>query len=160
MKRCCAEPRLTCWPLSVNERAASLRLSSPVAKEATVLIAPAWPYATGPRHIGHVVGFAVPGDVLARFWRLRGARVLMASGTDEHGTPITYEADKSGIPPKEFADRNNALIVDDLARLGMTYDIFTRTTTANHYRVTQELFLSSTKTVTWSRRSRWAHSTR
>jgi len=116
-------------------------LSSPVAKEATVLIAPAWPYANGPRHIGHVVGFAVPGDVLARFWRLRGARVLMASGTDEHGTPITYEADKSGIPPKEFADRNNALIVDDLARLGMTYDIFTRTTTANHYRVTQELFL-------------------
>src|SRR3989440_5654856 len=141
MKRCCAAPRLTCWPLSVNERAASLRLSSPVAKEATVLIAPAWPYANGPRHIGHVVGFAVPGDVLARFWRLRGARVLMASGTDEHGTPITYEADKSGIPPKEFADRNNALIVDDLARLGMTYDIFTRTTTANHYRVTQELFL-------------------
>jgi len=83
----------------------------------------------------------VPGDVLARFWRLRGARVLMASGTDEHGTPITYEADKNGIPPKDFADRNNALIVDDLVRLGMTYDIFTRTTTANHYRVTQDLFL-------------------
>jgi methionyl-tRNA synthetase len=88
-----------------------------------------------------VVGFAVPGDVLARFWRLRGARVLMASGTDEHGTPITYEADKNGIAPKDFADRNNALIVDDLVRLGMTYDIFTRTTTANHNRVTQELFL-------------------
>jgi methionyl-tRNA synthetase len=88
-----------------------------------------------------VVGFAVPGDVLARFERLRGSRVLMASGTDEHGTPITYEADKSGIPPKEFADRNSALIVDDLVRLGMTYDIFTRTTTANHYRVTQDLFL-------------------
>ena len=83
----------------------------------------------------------MPGDVLARFWRLRGARVLMASGTDEHGTPITYEADKNGIPPKDFADRNNALIVDDLVRLGMTYDIFTRTTTANHYRVTQDLFL-------------------
>ena len=107
----------------------------------SVLIAPAWPYANGPRHIGHVVGFAVPADVLARFWRLRGARVLMASGTDEHGTPITYEADKNGIPPREFADRNNALIVDDLVRLGMTYDIFTRTTTANHYRVTQDLFL-------------------
>ena len=112
-----------------------------VAERRTVLIAPAWPYANGPRHIGHVVGFAVPGDVLARFWRLRGARVLMASGTDEHGTPITYEADKNGIPPKDFADRNNALIVDDLVRLGMTYDIFTRTTTANHYRVTQDLFL-------------------
>ena len=83
----------------------------------------------------------MPADVLARFERLRGSRVLMASGTDEHGTPITYEADKQGIAPREFADRNNALIVEDLRRLGMTYDIFTRTTTANHYRVTQELFL-------------------
>jgi methionyl-tRNA synthetase len=88
-----------------------------------------------------VVGFAVPADVLARFERLRGSRVLMASGTDEHGTPITYEADKQGIPPREFVDRNSALIVEDLVRLGMTYDIFTRTTTANHYRVTQDVFL-------------------
>jgi len=107
----------------------------------TVLVAPAWPYANGPRHIGHVAGFAVPADVLARFERLRGSRVLMASGTDEHGTPITYEADKKGIPPREFVDLNNAVIVEDLRRLGMTYDIFTRTTTANHYRVTQDLFL-------------------
>ena len=91
--------------------------------------------------MGHVVGFAVPADVLARFERLRGSRVLMASGTDEHGTPITYEADKEGIPPRDFVDRNSALIVDDLVRLGMTYDIFTRTSTANHYRVTQDLFL-------------------
>ena len=83
----------------------------------------------------------MPADVLARFERLRGSRVLMASGTDEHGTPITYEADKAGVPPREFVDRNSALIVDDLRRLGMTYDIFTRTTTANHYRVTQDLFL-------------------
>ena len=110
-------------------------------EQKSILIAPAWPYANGPRHIGHVVGFAVPGDVLARYWRLRGAKVLMASGTDEHGTPITYEADKQKVPPKEFADRNNEVIVDDLVRLGMTYDIFTRTTTANHYRVTQDLFL-------------------
>jgi len=126
---------------SVIERAASLPLSSPVPERRTVLVAPAWPYANGPRHIGHVAGFAVPADVLARFERLRGSRVLMASGTDEHGTPITYEADKLGLPPREFADRNNALIVEDLRRLGMTYDIFTRTTTANHYRVTQDLFL-------------------
>jgi len=88
-----------------------------------------------------VAGFAVPADVLARFERLRGSRVLMASGTDEHGTPITYEADKAGVPPREFVDRNSSLIVDDLRRLGMTYDIFTRTTTANHYQVTQDLFL-------------------
>ena len=132
-------------PLTANPNdlfAQNVRDTVPqVTDRRTVLIAPAWPYANGPRHIGHVVGFAVPGDVLARFWRLRGARVLMASGTDEHGTPITYEADKNGIPPKEFADRNSALIVDDLVRLGMTYDIFTRTTTDNHYRVTQDLFL-------------------
>ncbi len=83
---------------------------------------------------------AVPADVLARFERLRGSRVLMASGTDEHGTPITYEADKNGIAPREFVDRNNALIVEDFRRLGMTYDVFTRTTTRNHYRVTQDLF--------------------
>jgi methionyl-tRNA synthetase len=88
-----------------------------------------------------VAGFAVPADVLARFERLRGSRVLMASGTDEHGTPITYESDKEGVPPREFVDRNNALIVEDLRKLGMTYDIFTRTTTPNHYRVTQDLFL-------------------
>ena len=104
-------------------------------------MAPAWPYANGPRHIGHLAGFAVPADVLARFERLRGSRVLMASGTDEHGTPITYEADKKGVAPREFVDENNAIIVEDLRRLGMTYDIFTRTTTANHYRVTQDMFL-------------------
>src|SRR5438067_8163342 len=85
-----------------------------VTKRRTVLIAPAWPYANGPRHIGHVVGFAVPADVLARFERLRGSRVLMASGTDEHGTPITYEADSKGIDPKDFVHQNNALIVDAL----------------------------------------------
>ena len=83
----------------------------------------------------------MPADVLARFERLRGSRVLMASGTDEHGTPITYESDRQGMAPRDFADRNNALIVEDLRRLGMTYDIFTRTTTTNHYRVTQDLFL-------------------
>ena len=83
----------------------------------------------------------MPADVLARFERLRGSRVLMASGTDEHGTPITYEADRKGVPPREFVDHNSAVIVEDLRRLGMTYDIFTRTTTANHYRVTQDLFL-------------------
>jgi len=88
-----------------------------------------------------VAGFAVPADVLARFERLRGSRVLMASGTDEHGTPITYEADRKGIAPQAFVDQNSAIIVEDLRRLGMTYDIFTRTTTRNHYRVTQGLFL-------------------
>ena len=105
-----------------------------------VLTAVAWPYANGPRHIGHVAGYGVPSDVFARFHRLRGNRVLMVSGTDEHGTPITYGADQEGIPPREFANRNNAIIVEDLRRLGLSYDTFTRTTTRNHYRVTQDLF--------------------
>ena len=105
-----------------------------------ILICVAWPYASGPRHIGHVAGFGVPSDVFARYQRLRGARVLMVSGTDEHGTPITYGADREGVSPREFADRNSAIIVEDLRRLGLTYDTFTRTTTANHYRVVQGLF--------------------
>src|SRR5260370_9700440 len=141
MRRCFAAPRRRCSPRSVSERAASLRLCSVGSERMTVLWARAWPYANGPRQVGHVAGFAVPADVLARFERLRGSHVLMASGTDEHGTPITYEADKEGVPPREFVDRNNALIVEDLRRLGMTYDIFTRTTTANHYRVTQNMFI-------------------
>src|SRR3989440_12341647 len=105
-----------------------------------ILVCVAWPYANGPRHIGHVAGYGVPSDVFARFQRLRGNRVLMVSGTDEHGTPITYGADREGIPPGEFADRNNAIIVEDQLKLGLSYDTFTRTTTANHYRVVQDVF--------------------
>src|SRR2546421_12294528 len=105
-----------------------------------ILISVAWPYANGPRHIGHVAGFGVPSDVFARYHRLRGSKVLMVSGTDEHGTPITYGADQLGISPREFADRNNEIIVEDLRRLGLSYDTFTRTTTRNHYRVVQDLF--------------------
>jgi methionyl-tRNA synthetase len=105
-----------------------------------ILVCVAWPYANGPRHIGHVAGYGVPSDVFARFQRLRGNQVLMVSGTDEHGTPITYGADKEGIPPREFADRNNAIIVEDQLKLGLSYDCFTRTTTRNHYRVVQDLF--------------------
>jgi methionyl-tRNA synthetase len=105
-----------------------------------ILVSVAWPYANGPRHIGHVAGFGVPSDVFARYHRLRGSNVLMVSGTDEHGTPITYGADELGISPSEFADRNNAIIVEDLRRLGLSYDTFTRTTTRNHYRVVQDVF--------------------
>ena len=105
-----------------------------------ILICVAWPYANGPRHIGHVAGFGVPSDIFARYHRLVGNEVLMVSGTDEHGTPITVQADKEGISPRELADRYNRVIGDDLYNLGLSYDLFTRTTTANHYRVTQDLF--------------------
>jgi methionyl-tRNA synthetase len=102
----------------------------------------AWPYANGPRHIGHVAGFGIPSDIWARWARMAGHEVLMVSGTDEHGTPITVEAEAQDMSPKELADRNNALIVEDLRGLGLSYDLFTRTTTENHYQVVQELFLS------------------
>jgi methionyl-tRNA synthetase len=106
----------------------------------TILSAPAWPYANGPRHIGHVSGFALPCDMFSRYQRMAGNRVLMVSGTDEHGTPIQVQADAEGVSARALADRYNRVIVEDLTSLGMTYDLFTRTTTANHYAVTQEIF--------------------
>jgi methionyl-tRNA synthetase len=105
-----------------------------------ILVAVAWPYANGPRHIGHVAGFGVPADVFARYHRLRGSRVLMVSGTDEHGTPIMVAADREGVSPRELADRMSAVIRNDLRDLGLSYDLFTRTTTKNHHRVTQDVF--------------------
>ncbi|MDT7597748.1 MAG: methionyl-tRNA synthetase, partial [Pseudonocardiales bacterium] len=109
---------------------------------APVLTAVAWPYANGPRHIGHVSGFGVPSDIFARYQRMAGNRVLMVSGTDENGTPIQVQADAEGVTPRELADKYNRLIVGDLQGLGLSYDLFTRTTTANHHRVVQELFLA------------------
>lgn len=106
----------------------------------SVLVSVAWPYANGPRHIGHVAGFGVPSDVFARYQRMSGAEVLMISGTDEHGTPLQVQADKEGVTVKDLADRYNRQIVEDLAGLGLSYDLFTRTTTRNHYAVVQELF--------------------
>jgi methionyl-tRNA synthetase len=105
-----------------------------------IFVAPAWPYASGPRHIGHAAGLAVPADILARYYRLRGNRVLMASGTDEHGTPVMVAADDEGVSPRELADRYNELIREDFKNLGISYDIFTRTTTRNHYRVVRDMF--------------------
>ena len=103
-------------------------------------MAVAWPYASGLRHIGHVAGFGVPSDTFARYHRLRGNDVLMVSGTDEHGTPVMVAADDAGESARDTAERFSRLIREDLRELGLSYDLFTRTTTANHYRVTQDLF--------------------
>src|SRR2546430_6051718 len=105
-----------------------------------ILTAVAWPYANGPRHIGHVAGFGVPSDVFSRYQRLAGNNVLMVSGTDEHGTPILVQADNEGLSARETADKYSRKIAGDLAGLGLSYDLFTRTTTGNHYRVVQALF--------------------
>src|SRR4029453_4032870 len=106
-----------------------------------VLTAVAWPYANGPRHIGHVSGFGVPSDIFARFMRMSGHDVLMVSGTDEHGTPILVQAELEGLGNRELADKYNRVIVDDLRSLGLSYDLFTRTTTPTPNGVFQGLFL-------------------
>jgi len=115
-------------------------LVAPNPSPKRILVAVAWPYASGPRHLGHVAGFGVPSDIFARYHRLKGNQVLMVSGTDEHGTPIQVQADAEGVTTRELADRYNAIIGQDLAALCMSYDLFTRTTTRNHHAVVQEIF--------------------
>lgn len=105
-----------------------------------VLACLAWPYANGPRHLGHVAGFGVPADVFSRYLRMSGDDVLMVSGSDEHGTPILVLADKEGVSARELVDTNHAIIAHQLADLGCSYDLYTRTTTRNHHAVAQELF--------------------
>jgi methionyl-tRNA synthetase len=105
-----------------------------------ILACAAWPYANGPRHIGHVSGFGLPCDMFARYQRMCGNPVLMVSGTDEHGTPIQVQADAEGVTARELADRYNRVIAEDLTGLDMSYDLFTRTTTRNHYAVVQDMF--------------------
>ena len=105
-----------------------------------ILTCAAWPYANGPRHIGHVSGFAVPADVFARYQRMAGNDVLMVSGTDEHGTAIQVKADGEGLTARQTADKYHQVIVEDLQGLGLSYDLYTRTTTLNHREVVQELF--------------------
>ena len=105
-----------------------------------ILAAVAWPYANGPRHIGHVSGFGVPSDVFSRYQRMIGNDVLMVSGTDEHGTAIQVQADKEGLTPQQTADKYHRVIAEDLQALGCSYDLYTRTTTLNHTAVVQELF--------------------
>ncbi|HMR21843.1 MAG TPA: class I tRNA ligase family protein, partial [Micropruina sp.] len=105
-----------------------------------ILTAVAWPYANGPRHIGHVSGFGVPSDVFSRYMRMAGHDVLMVSGTDEHGTAIQVQAEKEGLTPQATADKYHRVIAEDLAGLGCCYDLYTRTTTLNHRETVQELF--------------------
>jgi methionyl-tRNA synthetase len=106
-----------------------------------VFIGVAWPYANGPRHIGHAAGANVPADVFARFQRLMGRDVLMVSGSDMHGTPITFVADQRGTTPRAVAEENHAVIAEAFTRLGCSFDLYTTTLTENHYRVTQDMFL-------------------
>jgi methionyl-tRNA synthetase len=106
----------------------------------TIFIGVAWPYANGPLHLGHIAGCYLPADIFARFHRARGNRVLMVSGSDQHGTPVTVRADEEGIAPAEVADRFHRSFLDSWAGLGISFDLYTGTETDNHARVTHDIF--------------------
>ncbi len=101
----------------------------------------AWPYANGDLHLGHLAGAYIPCDTFARYQRLRGREVLMVSGSDTHGTPITVRADEEGITPREVVDRYHPRDIEAFIKLGVTFDLYTETDTENHWATTQKLFL-------------------
>jgi methionyl-tRNA synthetase len=107
----------------------------------TIFIGAAWPYANGPLHLGHIAGCYLSADVFARYHRARGNRVLMVSGSDMHGTPVTVRADQEGVSPAEVARRYHDSFCESWRRLGITWDLYTHTETANHTQVAHDIFL-------------------
>ena len=106
-----------------------------------ILVAVAWPYANGPLHLGHLAGAYLPPDIFARFLRTKGNEVAMVSGSDQHGTPITVKALEEGKTPAEVANHFHEEFLETWQRLGISFDLFTRTGTENHARVTHDIFL-------------------
>lgn len=107
-----------------------------------ILIAIAWPYANAEIHVGNITGSHLPGDIVARYHRLKGNKVLMVSGTDSHGTPVTLAADKEGKPVEEVYKKFHNGFLEVFKGWGITYDLFTATHTENHFKVTQAMFLA------------------
>ena len=105
-----------------------------------ILVAVAWPYANGSIHVGQAAGAYVPADIFARYHRLKGNEVLMVSGSDSHGTPVTLEAEKRGVSPEEVFGQYHAEFLDNWDRLGISFDLFTSTHTENHHEVAQDIF--------------------
>ena len=106
-----------------------------------ILVAVGWPYASGPLHLGHLGGAYLPPDIFARYHRLAGNDVLMVSGSDANGTPITVVADDLGITPEDVVKKYHPEILGYWDSLGISFDLFTTTMTENHHRVTQDFFL-------------------
>jgi methionyl-tRNA synthetase len=106
-----------------------------------ILVAVAWPYANGSLHPGHMAGVYVPADIFARFHRLRGNEVLMVSGSDMHGTPITVQAEQEGVTPDVVANRVHREFLEYWEKLGISFDLYTTTATENHARVVHDIFL-------------------
>ncbi len=107
-----------------------------------ILVCVAWPCSNGDMHIGHIAGAYLPADIFARYHRLCGNDVLMVSGSDTHGTPITVRAEEEGITPRAVVDRYHPRNVEMMRRLGISFDLFTETDTENHWAVTQDIFLT------------------
>ena len=105
-----------------------------------ILVAVAWPYASGSLHLGHLAGAYLPADIFARYQRIAGNHVLMVSGSDTHGTPITVKADQEGVTPQEIVDRYHPEILGYWEDLGISFDLFTTTLTDNHREVTWDIF--------------------
>ena len=106
-----------------------------------ILVCVGWPYANYLLHVGQAAGAYLPADIFARFQRLKGNEVLMVSGSDCHGTPITVAADREGVEPQAIVDRYHPRILEVWERFGISWDLFTTTLTPNHYAVTQDVFL-------------------
>ena len=106
-----------------------------------IFIGVAWPYANGPLHLGHVAGAYLPADIFARYHRAKGNEVIMVSGSDQHGTPITIRAEQEGKTPQEVATKYHQEFLDSWEKLGIDFDLFTTTDTANHAQVVQDFFL-------------------
>ncbi len=107
---------------------------------AKTLITAALPYANGPVHIGHLAGVYIPADIYARFQRLLGEEVLFVCGSDEHGVPITMRARKEGVTPQDVVDRYHKIIGDSFEELGISFDIYSRTSSAIHKELAQDFF--------------------
>jgi methionyl-tRNA synthetase len=106
-----------------------------------ILVCVAWPYANGSVHVGQIAGCFLPADIFARFHRMKGNEVLMVSGSDQHGTPVTIKAEAEGITPHQVVDKYHQEFLDTWQRFGITFDLFTNTSTANHAQVAQDFFL-------------------
>lgn len=106
-----------------------------------IYIGVAWPYANSPLHMGHIAGAYLPPDIFARYHRVKGDRVLMVTGSDMHGTPITISAEKEGVSPLEVAQKYHRSFLESWKKLGISFDLFTHTDTPNHAAVSQDIFL-------------------
>ncbi len=106
-----------------------------------IYIGVAWTYANGSLHLGHIAGANLPADIFARYHRLKGNEVLMVSGSDQHGTPITLKAEQEGKTPREIIEHYQREFIDCWNKLGISFDLYTGTDTDNHARVSQEIFL-------------------